>query len=164
VNRFLKILRPIKCIWQIHCLCFLCLSCGEKKVAWTYHEITTSYPNYLSKKISLHPEHGLSSLELEFVRTASGTRLYLKISSLTFPHNKHDEKRTRVCISFGPHLYEFDALRLKGGQCLLLPFEAQLVIVSVLEKNQMLTISAGRYKSTMTFVNFSSTYRKLIAD
>ena len=143
--------KMIRCL----ALCLLAASCQSNPSNWEVSETNSSHLYYQAYRVSQKPDNLFRGMELEFVRTSSGTRAYLNVFSLKFSPYRSDESKSKVVIRVDQDEQTFLAHRLKGGQRLLLPENAQHLLIQSLSENKPLVIIAGRFDVVIRPGDFS---------
>jgi hypothetical protein len=101
-------------------------------------------------------------MEIEFVATSEGLRLYLSVFGLQIPPAIHDCGHSEVTIDFGEYSYPFLAQRLVGGQKLLIPVEVQNDIINALQNGQCVTITVDRYRTRIPPDQFLKLFQRMM--
>jgi hypothetical protein len=136
--------------------CFL--PCGPWKLCCSKGALThmNSFRLYLPAKCDS------KNLEIEFVATSDGLRLYLSVYGLEIPASEEDCHRSLVSIDFGESCYDFFADRFVGGQRLLLPVYVQNDIVAALQIGQTVSLTTGRYSADIPADQFLDLFDKMM--
>jgi hypothetical protein len=142
-------------ITLIHFSC--CPRCNEWKLA----VIKADCPAATYAKAYLPPCNPFNGLEAVFISCSGDIRLYFNALTLLFPCYA-DEEHSEVFITIEEEHYCFIAERLLGGQTLLLPEEAMLLITLAFLEKKDVEVIAGRYTALLTHQNFEKIYRNLI--
>lgn len=140
--------------------CFL-TSCSHPYRKWECSTVRADFPPVTYSTVYLNPCNGFNGLEAEFIFYGPYVQLYLNALSLQLPRSTTDENIVEVLISIGDNQYNFAAERLGGGQKLLMPEEAQNLIIAALLEGQEVIVSCGRYETTLIPCNFSTFFYKL---
>ena len=139
-------------------------SCSKACEQWSYYELKSDCSDYSSKKLVHTTEHCFRGTQLEFIRTSSGQWCRLKVFNLPFPQEHCDFSQTKLTIKSRQSTKIFYTKRLRGGQCLLLPINAQDLIVSELSQGVPLTITVGRYSAEITSKGFCKSYKRFVTN
>lgn len=142
-------------------LLFFTMSCSENCRQWEYDEINTHCSCYDSSRVYLPLCNRFCELEVEIIVDACATRTYLNALLLDLPFEEDNPSKTSVTINVEEQKFEFLADRFEGGQKILLPSEAQNLIIENLLQNKDMTIVVGRYVTEVTAKNFGKIYQKL---
>lgn len=140
----------------------LLTSCATSGLCWKGGGVVGSAPAFGSARIILAPANEYSGLELEFVQSVEGLRLYLNVYGLEIPPEAEDSDSSRVYISFREHSYAFSARRFVGGQRLLIPPHVRDEIITYLQDDQPVFIQVGRYKADIYPDKFIELFKRLI--
>lgn len=141
-------------------LAFYCaISCSHPCRQWELIKIKADCPPITYYQAYLSASNPFNGIEIELLSTGAETQLYLNVLALQFPHCPENENQTEVTICIDDMQYVVNAERFLGGQRLLLPEEAQQLIICALIENRPVDISAGRYQATIVPDNFLKIYR-----
>ncbi len=102
-----------------------------------------------------------SSLSLEIVRTASGTRMYLNTYSLPLSPVSDNTNKIELTLSTENGSCPVFVDSLEGGQRLIIPSDVASDVICHLLEGKPVTLSIGRYQSTIIPDNFASVYHRL---
>ena len=116
-----------------------------------------------SGRIYLCPSNEYSGLEVEFMRTFSGVRMYINVFGLEIPPNGDDLSTSQVYVSFKDYSYTFTAQRFTGGQRLLVPEETMEEIIECLTRGQPVFLRVGRYEGDIYPEQFSEIFTRLMS-
>lgn len=137
---------------------FFTFSCTPLCNQWKLALIKADCPPACYTKLYLPANNTFNGLEAVLMSIDGDWHFYLHALTLLFPSIAADDEHTEVILTIEETTYAYTADRLQGGQCLLLPDEAnQLIICSLLEKTEVL-VTSGRYQATLTPENFAKTY------
>lgn len=140
---------------------FILLSCTKPCRQWELETIQSDCPGICYGKATLPACSTFNGLEAEILSIESGLRFYLNALSLELPMVDDDVDYTTVIISIGDQDYSFLADRFQGGQQLLLPEDAQNLIIETLLQKCEVDIRVGRYQTTLVPNHFYESYLKL---
>ncbi len=147
----------------ILCACFHLTSCSTPCRQWQCQKIVACSPRFNSARLFLPPDCENPRLDIEMIRTSSGTRLYLNILFLKAPPCKEDPSRTTIEILFENDTRLMYPTILQGGQRLLLDGQdANLLIQTLLDGNAF-TIKIGRHELTIVPDQFEIKYDELMS-
>lgn len=125
---------------------------------------------YSSARLILPAENTCSQgLEIEFMATCEGIKMYLNAFGLQIPADDCCEsycespefEYSTVCLTIDGTTYPFSAKRFAGGQRLLVPPDVQDSIVVALHEGLCVSLSVGRYQSTISPDRFLRLYEKM---
>ena len=123
-----------KFVYTLFLISTLCSSCFPQCHYWKLAVVKADCPSASYVKVYLPPCNTFSGLEIVFIACNRDIRLYCNTLTLLFPCLYNDEKHSEVFLTIEEEKYTFIAERLQGGQSLLMPEEAQLLIIlSLLE-------------------------------
>lgn len=122
--------------------------------------IKADCPSASYVKLYLPACNAFNGLEAALLSCNGSVHLYLYVLTLLFPPSP-DEDHCDVKITFNNETLIFTAERLQGGQSLLLPDEAMVLIMGALLDNTCVDIKVGRYETTLIPDNFQKTYSLL---
>lgn len=108
------------------------------------------------------PCNRFNGVEAELLYSGHDIEFYLNAFTLLFSDSEN-AGYTEVVIGIADQKYTYPAERLAGGQRLLLPAEAQQLIIAALIDNASVELSAGRYQAILIPDNFASIYAKNFA-
>jgi len=140
---------------------FILFSCAKPCRQWELDTIRSDCPGICYGKASLAACSTFNGLEAEILAIDGGLRFYLNALSLEFPVVEGNEDYTTVILFIGDQEHPFLADRFQGGQQLLLPEEAQNLIIETLLQKYEVDIKVGRYQTTLVPNNFYASYLKL---
>lgn len=136
-------------------------SCGTQPRQWGCHEIRTHSPQFDSTRLILESDSSMSPLEVVFVKSYSGLRMYINLLKLEAPPHTDNPKRTTIDITFEDEekitIYPY---LLKGGQRILLPMEITEHLIQRLLDGQSFTISLGPREIKIIPANFNDFYKE----
>ncbi len=138
-------------------------SCSGPLGLWQSQSCAGSAPEFSSERIFLCPANEFSGLELEFVRTLDGLRLFLNVYGLQIPSEQPEGSTSRVFISFKDHSYCFSAIRFSGGQRLLIPAHVLDEIVEYLQEDQSVFIQVDRYQADIYPGKFLPLFTRMVS-
>jgi hypothetical protein len=121
----------------------------------------TGNSSFDSSKISYYSADPVRGINLEILKTKDNLHFYLDVSSRSIPPYKNNLKEAIVEIEVEGQKYIFIASRHSGGQRVLLPTQAQELIVSSLQGDKSVQIALSGYKTTLLSDGFAERYEKL---
>lgn len=136
----------------------LSCACTSSCRQWELETTHTGYTCYNSAVLYL-PTSSENNLEMELVRSASGTRLYINVFVLAVPY-ADDPTKTPVQIEVEELMQTVYAERFEGGQRVLLPPDATAWILESLLNNQTVKIFVGRYHAEVIPTGFADLYKQ----
>jgi hypothetical protein len=142
---------------------FLLSACSPCCNLWIGDESIAANQSMSSARVYLCSANEFAGLELEFVRTLDGLRLYINVYGLEIPTDDEEESTSNVYVSFRDHSYTVSAKRFLGGQRLLLPECTLYEIVHYLECDQPVFIQVGRYQADIYPGNFIPVYNRMVS-
>lgn len=148
------------CLASLSVLLTAC--CSTSCPSWQLQTNCGYCPMFSSARMYLKPVNQFSGIELEFVWSPYGLRLYLNVSGLQIPSNPSDSSTSLVYISFRDHSYCFAAPRYQGGQRLLIPDDVRNEIVSYMQEEQSVFIQTGCYQADISPCDFLPIFDRLM--
>lgn len=149
-------------VYRFACLIFLFLvSCRSQCRQWELATIQSDCPSLTYAKVFLPTCNNFKGLSAELVSNAEGVVFYL--NALTFQFQKSsDPGFSTVDIEIDGQWYSSQAIRLEGGQKIILPQELQELIVTALVADQPVEVRVGRYHELLIADNFTKTYGRIV--
>ncbi len=149
---------------QLTIVSWLLVGCsGETLRQWQFEEVATNRLAFNGGKLSLPPDSDFSNLELELVRSASGTRFYLNLFTLRAPPLREEPNRTTVVIEFEQQEpWVVHPYLMEGGQKLLLPGEVSDYLIEALLEGIPFKIQIGRSSIQAISEGFQEGYQSLL--
>lgn len=151
-----------KVVYALFLITYFNTSCCPQYNHWKLAVIKADCPTASYAKVYLPTCNPFNGLEAVLMSCNGNARLYFNALTLLFPCACEDEKLSEVSISIEEENYLFMAERLQGGQCLLMPDEAMLLITHALLKKKNVEVIVGRYQTILTYENFEKTYNCLV--
>lgn len=139
---------------------FLLVSCSAPSREWEFIYRRNHPIRFSSGKLLLSSDMS-NNLDLEIVKGFRGMKMYINVHSLSIPTNPENPDKVIVLATWDGTVMEIEADRLRGGQRLLLSTDAANKIIALLENNQTITLSVGRYHGEIVPTGFSENYQKL---
>lgn len=156
-------MQKIKQAICLSALSMLLTACCSEPIRYWKLENNCGYcPMFESARMYLKPANQFAGIELEFVWSPYGLRLYLNVSGLQIPSNPCDPTTSLVFISFKDHSYSFAAPRFQGGQRLLIPDDVRNEIVSYMQDEQTVFIQTGSYQADISPCEFLAIFNRLM--
>lgn len=87
--------------------------------------------------------------------------MYVNIFSLPVIPLPDNPFHVNVEVEVNDNIFHFCSVLMQGGQRILLPDEARDLIIEALISYNLLTLSVGRYSTTIDTDNFVELYSKL---
>lgn len=147
----------------ILCAIFNLAACSTPCRQWQCQKMIACSPRFNSARLFLPPDCDNPRLELEMIRTSSGTRLYLNILFLKAPPCKEDPSRTKIEILFDNDTRPIYPSILQGGQRLLLDGEDANLLIQTLLDGGSFSIKIGRHTLTIIPDRFETCYDELMS-
>jgi hypothetical protein len=152
----------VKVIFLSLSISFLFVSCSSSnEQQWQIDRTVVSNLDCNLGRLTLPAINTYQGLELELVRSASGTRMYLNAFSLPFPNDLEDLSKSAVILLIDEQVYVIKAERFMGGQRLLMPEDAASLIITTLVNDKSIQITVGRYRTTIISTRFVELYKQL---
>lgn len=120
-----------------------CTSVESKK--WEKQEITTRDPCFCGSRYIFASQSEPSRIELEMLKTHSGTRFYINFLTFKAPCPKESPHQLEVSVSIegmDPWLIKADIL--EGDQCILIPEEVSDSLIQLIQSGKEFDISVCR--------------------
>ncbi len=135
-------------------------SCGP---CWVYREVDTSCPSNNSAFLSYPVLNGFNGIEVQLLRGDFGTLAYLNIPCREIPPLPDAPRYANVLLIIEEDYYSFQAIRMEGGQRLLLPDEATDLLIHALLNCVSVVIALPSHYAEICPMRFESLYRKFCA-
>jgi hypothetical protein len=138
-------------------------SCSKPCQEWEFEETITDCSAFNSAKVSLSPTNEFRGLELELTKNAYDSRMYINVYSRQIQENPEQPGLVDFSIQINEETYENVGYLFEGGQRILMPTDATLLVINALTENKIITISVQQYSSEIIPTNFQKHLKNLNA-
>lgn len=139
-------------------LLFFMASCS-KSCYWKYQEIETQCPLYRTASLFHQSDNQFSGLKLEFLKGSYGTKGFISVFASEIPPALEDPKMSRVIIAIDETVESFLAVRMEGGQKVLLPENATFLLIDALQAQRKVVVALDGYYSEIPACDFPKFYK-----
>lgn len=140
----------------------LLASCTPKQPQWKLTTIKAIYPCSTYAKARLAPCNPFYGIEAEILCNGDDTTFFLNALIMCFPPAETPDGKINVTLEIDENTFNFASERLEGGQRIMLPEEAKELIIASLLDGHLVTITVGRYQTTLILDNFENVYGKML--
>lgn len=145
----------------VFCPILLMSGCSPQKNPWKNSSISTKYPAYNSKRLTIEPKNKFRGIELEIIKNHRDLKGYLNIRSMTLPPCNCDSSKCAITVSTDAETRRYTLDTLKGRQRMLLSGDALEFIIDSLSHQVNVEISTGRFHSTIPSEGFEKAFSKM---
>ncbi|CRX38014.1 hypothetical protein [Estrella lausannensis] len=136
--------------------------CCTKNVAWQFDSFCERTCNGF-KKIRYVDANICKNLEVDFILSSEGLRMYISILSIPLRSSPGAPQTTECKLHYGDGAEDTIQLsRLEGGQRFLVPDDAMHTVIDRLWAGDSVVIKLGRYEGILVSDNFRAVYQELL--
>lgn len=132
-------------------------SCSPTPRQWKLASNKGTSLHFCSSRLYLAPENNFTNLEVDILNTSQGKTAYLNAFGIELePEGKSTEgyDTITVTVNVDGHPHEFIGFLLQGGHRILLPDNAQQLIVEALHSDQTVEVTVAHYSTIIIPDNF----------
>ncbi|MEZ5315657.1 MAG: hypothetical protein R3E91_05585 [Chlamydiales bacterium] len=127
---------------------------------WSYSQTSSTHRQWNSHRILHRTKDPINGINVELLKGAFGTVVYLTISAHPIPLSLDGSNQVPVVFLIEQKIFSYKATRMRGGQKFLLSEEATEKLISSLENHQNIHIYLDRYQTDLLSSNFFKLYKK----
>ncbi len=140
-------------------LLLLC-SCSQNR-SWRVGHVDAGHSAFNSSKLCYRSDDAANGIDVEFLKTQHTLHLYLNVHAHPVPPYEGNAKQALVVFLAGDKKFTYIAARHEGGQRLLVPLEAQEILIEALRANTSITIQLEGYTAQIDPASFSENFTDL---
>ena len=134
---------------------FLLSSCSDS-CYWRYQRIKTEPACYSSELIHYVPKNSCNNIDIEFLKGEYGILGYIGVYCKEIPPASINPKTSEVVIAIENQAMRYYALRMEGGQRLLLPEAATDQLMAAFCAGKCAIIGLEGYYAEVSGIDFPS--------